>query len=128
MPSLNDAFGLHPQAMTLRARRAAIISANLANADTPHYKARDVDFKDVFGDQDSVAMVRTRPAHLASGSDYLLGAELKYRAPTQASLDQNTVDVAMERARFLDNAMRYQASVRFLDGKIAALKSALRGE
>jgi len=129
MPSLDQALGIHPQALMLRARRAEVLAANLANADTPNYQARDIDFRSVLaGEGDTGRLTATHSGHFAGGIDSLAGGDLMYRVPTQPSLDQNTVDVAAERARFVDNSLRYQASLRFLDGKFSGLKSALRGE
>lgn len=129
MPSLDQALGIHPQALTLRARRAEILAQNLANADTPHYRARDVDFRDMLAGAGGDARLQaTRPGHFGDGVPGSSDADLMYRVPTQSSLDQNTVDVAAERARFVDNSLRYQASLRFLDGKFAGIKTALRGE
>jgi len=129
MPTLNDALGLHPTALTLRARRAEVLAANLANADTPGYRARDIDFRAVLGAEGgALKMAATQPGHIGQGGGASNSYELQYRVPTQASLDQNSVDVQAERARFLDNAMRYQASVTFLNGRLSGLVSALRGE
>lgn len=129
MPTLNDALGLHPTALTLRARRAEVLAANLANADTPGYHARDIDFRAVLGAEGgALKMAATQPGHIGQGGGVSNSYELQYREPTQASLDQNSVDVQAERARFLDNAMRYQASVTFLNGRLSGLVSALRGE
>lgn len=129
MPSLDQALGIHPQAMKLRAHRAQILAANLANADTPHYRARDIDFRSVLSNAGSTTrLAATRAGHFSDAASGYGDIDLKYREPTQASLDQNTVDVAAERARFLDNSLRYQASLRFLDGKLSGIKSALRGE
>ena len=128
MPSFSDAFGIHAEAMALRGRRAEILATNLANADTPGYQARDIDFRAIFARHaDPVALARTSSRHLGGGGIGDAGA-LNYREPEQGSLDQNTVDVQAERAAFLDNAMRYQASLTFLSGKISGLISALRGE
>ncbi|MFT4561031.1 MAG: flagellar basal-body rod protein FlgB [Gammaproteobacteria bacterium] len=129
MPSLDQALGIHPQAMMLRAQRAELLAANLANADTPNYQARDIDFRAVLaGSTSNGELTATHAKHLGNTDSSMLGAEIMYRAPTQPSIDQNTVDVAAERARFLDNSLRYQASLRFLDGRFAGIKSALRGE
>jgi flagellar basal-body rod protein FlgB len=129
MPSLDKALGIHPQALILRARRAEVLAANLANADTPNYRARDIDFRSVLSRQGGAMTLKTtQPGHMGAGSERLYGAELKYRVPTQPSLDQNTVDVSAERARFVDNSLRYQASLRFLGGRLSGLKLALRGE
>lgn len=130
MPSLNDAFGLHADAIAFRARRAEVLATNLANADTPGYLARDLDFRAVLArqlDGDASRLVTTRAGHLgADGTP--AGDALLYRQPLQASMDQNTVDVQLERAAYLDNALRYQASLTFLNGRIASLTSALRGD
>tara|TARA_R110002096_G_scaffold5085_16_gene23738 strand:+ start:2024 stop:2584 length:561 start_codon:yes stop_codon:yes gene_type:complete len=129
MPSLDQALGIHPQAMKLRAYRAQVLAANLANAETPNYRARDVDFRSALRDADpTTRLAATRPGHFSDAAPGFGGIDLQYREPTQASLDQNTVDVAAERARFVDNSLRYQASLRFLDGKLSGIKSALRGE
>lgn len=129
MPGIDDALGIHPQALMLRARRAEVLAANLANADTPHYQARDLDFSHVLGAElDSTRLATTNAGHQGLDEDQYLGAELQYRVPAQASLDQNTVDVQAERARFMDNAMRYQASLQFLDSRISGLVRAFRGE
>ncbi len=129
MPSFEQALGIHPQAMMLRARRAELLAANLANADTPNYQARDIDFRTVLSNQgDAGGLTATHSSHMSGGIEDLMGAELMYRVPQQPSLDQNTVDVDAERARFVDNSMRYQASLRFLDGRFSGLKAALRGE
>jgi flagellar basal-body rod protein FlgB len=125
----DNALGVHPQALRLRERRTELIAANLANADTPNYKARDLDFQSVLKGVQSPAvnLALTRPDHLAA-STRPFGAELKYRVPSQASLDGNTVDSEQEQVRFAENALQYQVSLRFLDGKIADLKSAIKGE
>lgn len=129
MPSLDQALGIHPQALLLRAHRAEVLAANLANADTPNYRARDIDFRRVLSAHGGgAALTTTHPGHFGVGVERLFGAELKYRTPMQPSLDQNTVDVSAERARFVDNSLRYQASLRFLDGRFSGLRLALRGE
>ncbi|MCB1749222.1 MAG: flagellar basal body rod protein FlgB [Gammaproteobacteria bacterium] len=128
MPSFDDALGIHASAVALRVRRAEILAANLANADTPGYQARDLDFRAALAAAAGPeVLARTQAGHLGAGggsADYAL----QYRQPLHASIDQNTVDVQAERAAFLDNAVRYQASMTFLNGRIAGLVSALRGE
>ncbi|MGD9602595.1 MAG: flagellar basal body rod protein FlgB [Gammaproteobacteria bacterium] len=129
MRNLDQAIGIHAQTAILRAKRAEILAANLANADTPHYKARDLDFSALLSDElGGTALNRTNGQHLAAGEQDIGGAELLYRVPAQASLDQNTVDVQAERAAFLDNAVRYQASLRFLESKLTGLLNAFRGD
>ena len=132
MPSLNDVLATHATALRLRAARAEVLAANLANADTPGYQARDLDFQSLLaaaGDPGQLAT--TQAGHLGHAAGDGAGdgaAPLMYRQPLHASLDQNTVDVQAERAAFLDNALRYQASLTFLNGRIAGLVAALRGE
>ena len=129
MLGFDKALGIHPTMVSLRARRAGVLATNMANADTPNYKARDVDFSGLLNKQISAKRLATSNAgHLPLGSANLLGAELMYRNPLQASIDNNTVEIDVERAKFMDNAMRYQASMRFLDGKFSSLRAALRGE
>ncbi|MCC6708551.1 MAG: flagellar basal body rod protein FlgB [Gammaproteobacteria bacterium] len=123
-----NVFGIHTQAMALRARRAEVLATNLANADTPGYQARDLDFAAVLAGEGAEGAMLTTDARHLGGVDPDFSYALRYRDPLQASLDQNTVDVQAERAAFTDNAMRYQASLTFLNGRIRGLLSALRGE
>jgi flagellar basal-body rod protein FlgB len=124
------ALGIHPMALQLREQRTEILGANLANADTPNYKARDLDFQSVLQNAEAangLPLRTTDPGHLgepaAGGSGNLL-----YRVPAQASLDGNTVDTQQEQMRFGANALQYQASLRFLGDGFAGLRSALRGD
>lgn len=125
-----NALGKHPLALRLREQRTELIAANLANADTPNYKARDLDFQSVLKGLPSpqLKMALTQSQHLPAPVNHPLGAEAKYRIPSQSSLDGNTVDSEQEQVRFAENALQYQVSLRFLDGKITGLKSAIRGE
>lgn len=128
---IDQAFGIHAQALKLYGQRAETIAANMANADTPGYKARDVDFKSVLsgvmgGD---ATMTRSNARHIAPDTDLVTGAaRLMYRVPLQPTADGNTVDVQTEQAQFTQNAVRHQASFTFLDGTIKNLLSAIRGE
>lgn len=126
---IDSALGIHPQALTLRAKRAEVLAANLANADTPNFKARDVDFRSVLSavQQDSGSLVATNAKHIQPAGS-IGEPELKYRNPHQPSIDGNTVDAQVEYAEFSRNAIEYQASLRFLDGKIKSLLTAIRGD
>ena len=129
MPSsIDQLFGVHAQALQLRARRGELIASNLANADTPNYKARDLDFRRALDNVESAsAMQATHAAHIArSGSG--AGVQTLYRVPTQSSLDGNTVDTQLEKAKFSENAVRYQTTLRFLNSKISGLMKAIKGE
>ncbi len=131
--NLDKALGIYPQALALRARRAEVLAANMANADTPNYKAKDIDFKAVLNqarDQSSSnasVLVRTHATHLPSGLDLTSGS-VKYRVPEQSSLDGNTVDTETEQAEFTRNAIQYQATLTFLNGRIRGLMTAIRGD
>jgi len=118
--------------LSLRAARAELLAKNLANADTPNYKARDMDFSSILSaakGAQSVQVKRTNAQHLGGVNESgLQGASLKYRIPGQASLDGNTVDVQMEKSAFADNSVRYLASLRFLNMRINGLIRALREE
>ena len=129
MPAAVDrVFGIHAEALQLRARRGEVLASNLANADTPNYKARDLDFKAVLSNtQAQSTMTTTRSGHIqtqGSGAD----AHLKYSTPNQSSLDGNSVDTQVEQNKFAENAVRYRASLRFLSGKVQGLMTAIRGE
>lgn len=124
--NLNTAFGIHEHALKLRAERAQVISNNIANADTPGYKARDFDFSAVLRDQEAgVALRTTDSKHIGSG--VLRQADLKFRQPLQASLDGNTVEAHNEKAEFMRNSMMYSATLTFLNARISGLLNAIRG-
>ncbi len=130
---IDSALGIHPEALRLRARRAEILASNLANADTPGYKARDIDFKAALsqaqGAVQGTTLARTEPGHMGGvGGVGLPGGPLLYRNPSQPSLDGNTVDVQSEQAAFAENAVHYQASLRFLNDRIKGLLTAIKGE
>jgi flagellar basal-body rod protein FlgB len=130
---LDKVFGVHEQGVRIRERRAELLASNLANADTPNYKARDIDFKQVLQQAETGTntsrMKSTHVKHLqADGFATGMNAELQYRNPLQPSVDGNTVDSQQEKAQFIQNAMQYQASLSFLSGKIKSLMSALKGE
>lgn len=128
--NFDNALGIHPQALALREKRSELLATNLANADTPDYKARDLDFKSAF--QQALAgrsgeLNRSQQGHMTSRND-VLGAELLYRNPQQASLDGNTVESHIEQAKYAENAVQYEASLRFINNKFSGLMSAIRGE
>ncbi|MGE3320355.1 MAG: flagellar basal body rod protein FlgB [Candidatus Berkiella sp.] len=128
--NIDNLFGIHEQALNLRVKRAELLASNLANADTPGYKAKDMEFNDVLkgvSNNQSSRMVSTNPMHLTSG-DTMMGAELFERAPLQSSLDGNTVDTQIESAKFAENNLRYLASLRIIDMKIKQFTTAIRGE
>ncbi|UFH48033.1 flagellar basal body rod protein FlgB [Pseudomonas sp. KNUC1026] len=133
--SFDQALGIHEQALNFRAKRAEVLANNIANADTPNYKARDMDFSSVLAAQaqksggSQFALERTNAQHIAAeGFDSGADSTLKYRVPSAPSLDQNTVDAQMESSTYAQNAVDFQASFTLLNSKFKGLVSALRGE
>lgn len=128
--NIDKAFGIHDDALLLRSRRAQLLADNLANAETPGYKARDLDFRAVLGGamQDPVRLAATRPGHMGGEGRGMSEADLLYRQPVQPSLDGNTVDTEVEQAQFMQNSIQYEASLRFLSGRISGLITAIKGE
>ncbi len=130
-----DLFGIHAQALRIRAERAQLLASNLANADTPNYKARDIDWRAALKDaasgramQPPMHLARTNPRHIdAAGEPALDEGYVKYRMPTQPSLDGNTVETHIEKAQFMENAIQYQTTLEFLNGKIKGIRKALKG-
>lgn len=133
---LEAALGFHQQALALRQERQKILASNIANADTPGYKARDMDFSRAFEDatrgvmQPGLKLARTSSQHLAgSGAASAVdGRHLLYRVPEQSSLDGNTVDMDRERSDFADNSVRYQAALTLINSRIQGLKQAMQPE
>ncbi len=129
---IDEMFQFHQAALNLRAARQELIASNIANADTPNYKAKDVDFASALkgalsGNPASLPLERTAANHLSGNSgETVMGAPVQYRVPLQPSADGNTVDMDVERAQFADNAMRYEASVRFVSGKAKDVLAALQ--
>lgn len=133
MPFSFDSYlGINQPALQLQAYRAQVLASNLANADTPNYKARDVDFRAALasanaGQTGRVSMAATEPGHIVPQRENG-GYDLMYRQPYQASLDGNTVEGQVEMAAYSDNAMRYLATLRILSTKLNELRSALRSQ
>lgn len=130
---LDSALRFHQDALNLRARRQEVLSANIANADTPNFKARDLDFSANLsqamerGRQSmSVSMSTTSSRHIAGDGQAVGDADLLYRTPAQSSLDGNTVEMDVERVNFADNALRYEADLTVLSSKIKSLLSAVQ--
>ena len=130
---LDASLRFHQEALNLRARRQEVLSANIAHADTPNFKARDFDFSSALtravergrGSQ-SMPMASTSSRHLQGAAHVSTEAELLYRTPSQSSIDGNTVEMDAERVNFADNAMRYEANLTVLGSKIKSLLSAVQ--
>ena len=132
MPLNLDAYlGVHQDALKLQSKRMEVLANNLANVDTPNYKARDVDFKAALAaagsPEASVKMATTNAQHLSTDATGDSTAGLKYRVPLAPSLDGNTVDAQQEQAAFADNTVRYQATLTFLTARFKNLMTAITG-
>ena len=135
---LEASLSFYKQALDLRDKRQDVLAANIANADTPGYKSRDFDFRAeldrVLGatgnnGTPAVPLKTTAVGHIGAASPGSLdGTQLAYRNAAQPSLDGNTVEMVVEQTEFSENAVRYQTSLAFINGRIAGLMSAIRGE
>lgn len=135
MPNLDNALGMHEIALKLRAQRMEMLSSNLANADTPNYKAKDIDFRSVLSEYQSGSapagsggLKTTNARHIGGGDDGMFAGEVKYRNPMQPSIDGNTVDPQVEKGKFMENALQYQATLSFIDSRVKGLRKAIRGD
>ncbi len=130
---MSDAlFGIHARALSLGRARMDVLAGNIANADTPRYLAKDVDFAQALKAESGgsgAALATTSAQHLSvSGSSSSTSAQEVWRVPLQPSADGNTVDVQIEQAQFAEAALKYQASLNFLDGRVRALMTAITGQ
>ena len=129
---LDKIFGVNQQALRVHSRRSEVLAGNLANADTPGFKARDIDFRAALqsaldeANGSAGTLQTTHSGHLQPAAP---GVDApKYRVPNHPSLDGNTVDTQLEQAAFAEVAVRYQASLDFIEDSVAGLRKALRGE
>lgn len=143
--SLDSYLGIHPQALALEAQRNQLLAANLANVDTPNYKARDIDFKSALASAGAGAMSAGStnlplsatnttlpvgaipPAPTSAGDSEINATALKYRVPMAPALDGNTVDEQLEQSAFAENNVRYQATLAFLNAKLRDVMTAITG-
>jgi flagellar basal-body rod protein FlgB len=127
---INKVFTPHERVLSAASRRMELLAANLANADTPNYKARDIDFRAALrsaGESGTVTLAATRSGHIKGEPATGATGQPLYRVPTQPSLDGNTVDSQQESAAIAETATRYQASLTFLDQRIRGLRAAITG-
>ena len=128
---LDDALSFHQNALRVRGQRQELIAANIANADTPHFKARDIDFKDALGAalagrrSGDVGMMATSPRHLGGAAGPSFAGAIKYRTEFQPSIDGNTVNMDVERSAFAANALRLEAAMAFISGAFKSLQLAM---
>lgn len=130
---IDSYLGVHARALQLESRRTELLASNLANADTPGFKARDVDFKTALAAAGHAGaaplpMQRTNGQHQSAAADATSDPTLKYRVPLAPSLDGNTVDAQLEQAAFAENAVRYQATLTLLNSRLRSLMTAITGQ
>lgn len=130
--NFDSALGIHDKALTIRAQRGEVLASNIANADTPNYKARDIDFKNALAQatvgQSSPERLKTTHSNHISGTAPSAGSETLYRIPLQPSLDGNTVDTQLEKTAYAENSLQYQTTLNILSRKFGSLLGAIRGE
>lgn len=128
---LDNVLNFHQTALNVRTARQEILSSNVANVDTPNFKARDIDFTSVLSaalssNSNKTGLTTTSPMHLTSSEENSIVSQALYRVPLQPSADGNTVDMDAERARFADNSIKYDAGLTFINGQIRNLMSAIQ--
>ena len=129
--NFDNALGIHADALRVRSQRAEMLATNLANVDTPNFKAKDIDFREALKAANagqSGNLNTTHQKHFAVSGNGADNSQVQYRTSVQDSLDGNTVDEQIEQAQFMQNAVQYQASLEFLGGKFQSLTKALRGD
>ena len=136
---IDSYLGIHPEALQLQARRMEVLADNLANVDTPNYKARDLDFQAALAAASGqagatggpsvapVSLTTTDPQHIGADAMAPGSPELKYRVPLAPSLDGNTVDSELEQSAFAENTVRYQATLTFISSSLRSLMTAITG-
>ena len=128
MDSIKKQLTFFGSALNIRNRRNDIIASNIANSATPNYKARDVNFLDEFKKVTNTGDIKITHSNHIPTKNYNISGKAFYRDPVIASLDGNTVELSVEQMQFAENTMRYQTTLKFLNGKITKMLSAIRGE
>jgi len=128
---LDKTLNFHHQALGLRAARQELLASNIANSDTPNFKAKDIDFSSVLREKISTAtpastLRTTSSSHISHGGNNGISNNILYRVPLQPSIDGNTVDMDSERTRFADNSIKYDASITFINMQFRNLLTAMQ--
>ena len=124
---IDNALGVHAQALGLRSKRMEVLARNIANADTPHFKAKDIDFRSVLKQTREDSLQTTNNLHMPLPMEESPGGE-KYRIPFNAAFDGNTVELNVEQAKFGQIAADYQATLNILENRVSGIRRALRGD
>lgn len=130
---LDNELRFHQTALNARAYRQQVIASNIANADTPNFKARDLDFREALkgalgGGTANLDLRTTHAAHLSGAVATPMAAALKFRNEEQGAVDGNTVNMDVERSAFAENSVQYQASVTFINGLLSSMQRAIQGQ
>ena len=128
MDSIKKQLTFFGSALNIRNKRNDIIASNIANAATPNFKARDINFLDEFKKVTNTGEIKTTHSNHIPTKNYNISGKAFYRDPVIASLDGNTVELSVEQMQFAENTMKYQTTLKFLNGKITKMISAIRGE
>jgi len=129
---IDNAFAFQEKALGLRTYRQELLASNIANADTPHYKAVDINFSKALLQAQSattgaISLTTTTAGHIEGRGTPVMGAKPMYRTSVQPSIDGNTVDMNVEQAQFTDNSLHYMTTLQFINSKIKDVSYALRG-
>lgn len=131
---LTDTLNFHGQALSLRSERQRLLASNIANADTPGYVARDMNFAQALREatgaspNGAAALATSTAGHLSGNAGARGEANLLYANASQTNLDRNTVDMDRERANFADNSVKYEATLRFINGNVRTMLEAIKGQ
>lgn len=134
---LTETLDFQGQSLTLRSQRQRLIASNIANADTPGYVARDFDFAQALREATASfphlksagqGLVRSSAGHIGTGAVAGGQPALTYATPSQTNLDRNTVDMDRERTAFADNSVKYEATLRFINGHVRTMLDAIKGQ
>jgi len=130
---LDNALQFHLTALNLQARRQELLASNIANADTPHYKARDIDFRSALASAmgkpgGALTMQTTSPRHLPMAGATPFEGFIGYRQELQSAVDGNTVNMDVERAAFAENSLHYEASLTFINSLLSGMRTAITGQ
>ena len=128
MKIFDNTFAQAQTMLSLRGQRMEVLSRNIANADTPNFKAQDLDFQDVLKNVGSTTSIKATHQNHISNNAFKGSAEMVYTVPFNSSVDGNTVELSVEQAKYGKAAAQYQATLRFLEGEISGIRKALRGE
>jgi flagellar basal-body rod protein FlgB len=128
MNFIDKAVDVHARALDVRSRRMEVLARNIANADTPHFKARDIDFRTVLSNTKQEPLLATQKGHVDNAAPPAEEGGMRYRIPFNVAFDGNTVELNIEQAQYGKAAADYQATLQFLEQRVSSIRKALKGE